>query len=136
MNAKLHHIMDRIIYHLYRTHKLSWASLQRKIILPASRCIKITDTANEITYTGTLITSYITYRHNRHRAAHLTQSIYNALIHTQREEKARQTKQPERAIIIATLPESKGPTNQHESTYHRMQHVTCNPRKANDENYD
>ena len=41
-----------------------------------------------MTSTGTSIASYLIYWHYRHHAAHLTQSIYNALIHTQREEKA------------------------------------------------
>ena len=56
---------------LYRTHKLAWAHPHRNTISPASRCIKITYTANDIKSTGTLITSYIIYRSWRHCAVHL-----------------------------------------------------------------
>ena len=61
MNAKLHHVMARIIYHLYKTHKLAWAHPHRKTISPASTCIKITDTATDITSTGIPIASYVIY---------------------------------------------------------------------------
>ena len=124
MNAKLHHVVARIIYHLYRTHKLAWAHPHRKIISPASRRITITDTANDMTSTGTSIASYVIYWHYRHRAAHLTQSRCNALIHTQRDEKARQIKQLGRAIIIATLPENKDPKTKPAWT-NLSSHATC-----------
>ena len=77
--------LTSMIYHLYRTHKLAWAHPHRNTVSPASRCIKITDTATDITSTGIPIASYVIYRPYRHRAAHLTQSRCNARIHTQRE---------------------------------------------------